>query len=77
MIFVGISTFFNGVSAQSRKITGGWFDKLLGVIIFLGGIWISYYPAQEAAMLVWIITLILIFYGAYFIVVALQLSKTK
>lgn len=77
MVFVGISTFFNGVSEQSRKITGSWFDKLLGLIIFLGGILISYYPTQEASMLIWIITIILLFYGLYFIVVSLQLSKTK
>ncbi len=77
MIFVGISTFFNGISEQSRKITGGWFDMLLGIIIFIGGIGISYYPAAQAAMLIWLITLTLIFYGIYFIVISLQFSKTK
>ena len=77
MIFVGITTFFNGVQIQSSKITGGWFDKLLGIIIFIGGIWISYYPAAETAILIWLISITLMFYGIYFIVISLQLSKMK
>lgn len=77
MIFVGISTFFNGIQVQSSKITGGWFDMLIGIIIFIGGMWISYYPTAEAAMLIWLISITLMFYGIYFIVISLQLSKMK
>ena len=77
MIFIGISVFFNGIDIQSSKITGGWFDMLLGIIVFMGGMWISYHPAEEAAMLMWMISAVLLFYGIYFIVISLQLSKTK
>lgn len=77
MIFVGISTFFNGVQVQSSKITGGWFDMLLGIVIFMGGMGISYYPSVEAVLLIWLISITLMFYGIYFIVISLQLSKRK
>lgn len=77
MIFVGLSTFFNGVHIQSSKITGGWFDMLLGIIVFVGGMWISYHPAAQAAMLIWLISFTLMFYGIYFVVISLQLSKIK
>lgn len=77
MIFVGISIFFNGISEQSSKITGGWFDMLLGIIIFVGGMWIAFYPVAEAAILIWLISFTLMFYGIYFIVISLQLSKRK
>ena len=75
MIFVGISVFFNSFREQNLNISGGWFDMLLGIILFIGGLWISFHPAEEAAMVVWLITLTLLFYGIYFIVIALQFSK--
>jgi uncharacterized membrane protein HdeD (DUF308 family) len=77
MIFVGISVFFNSFREQNLNISGGWFDMLLGIILFIGGLWISFHPAEEAAMVVWLITLTLLFYGIYFIVIALQFSKRK
>lgn len=77
MIFIGISTFFNSFREQSLNISGGWFDMLLGIVIFFAGIWISFYPAEEAGMLVWMISLTLLFYGIYFVVISLQFSKTK
>jgi uncharacterized membrane protein HdeD (DUF308 family) len=77
MIFAGVSTFFNGIREQNSNLPGGWFDMLLGVLISLGGIWISYNPAVEAAILTWVMTMIFIFYGIYFIVISLQFSRTK
>ena len=50
---------------------------LLGIVIFFAGIWISFYPAEEAGMLVWMISLTLLFYGIYFVVISLQFSKKK
>jgi len=55
----------------------GWFDMLLGVLIFIGGLWISYNPVAEAAMLIWLISFTLMFYGIYFVVISIQLSKIK
>ncbi len=77
MIFVGISTFFNGIRLQSGNAPGGIIDMLLGVLITIGGIWVSYNPTVEAAMLTWVMTLIFIFYGVYFIAISLQLSRMK
>ena len=77
MIFVGISTFFNGIRLQSGNAPGGVIDMILGVLITIGGIWVSYNPAVEAAMLTWVMTLIFIFYGVYFITISLQLSRMK
>lgn len=77
MMFVGIFTFFNGIGEHNNKVLGSWFDMLMGIIIFAGGIWISLYPAAEAMMLIWLISVTLLFYGIYFIVISLQLSKTK
>ena len=77
MIFIGISTFFNGIRLQSGNAPGGIIDMILGALITFGGIWISYNPAVEAAMLTWIMTLIFVFYGVYFVVISLQLSRIK
>ncbi len=77
IIFVGLSTFFVGLKERSVNIPGGWFDMLLGIIITLSGFWISYNPAVETAMFTWMMTLIFIFYGVYFVVVSLQLSRIK
>lgn len=77
MIFIGISVFFNSFREQNLNISGGWFDMLLGIFIFIGGIWISFHPAEEAVMIIWLMALTLLFYGIYFIVISLQFSKTK
>ncbi len=77
MIFIGITTFFNGIRENNSNIPGGWFEMLLGVIIFIGGMSISYHPTQEASMLIWFISFTLLFYGIYFVVISLQLSKLK
>ncbi len=77
MIFIGIITFFSGIREQNSNIPGGWFEMLLGVIIFIGGVSISYYPAQEAPMLLWFISFTLFFYGIYFIIISLKISKIK
>jgi len=77
MIFIGITTFFNGIREQNSNVPGGWFEMLLGVLIFIGGLSISYYPAQEAAMLIWFIAFTLMFYGIYFVIISIQLSKVK
>lgn len=77
MIFIGITTFFNGIREQNSNMPGGWLEMVLGVFIFVGGMSISYYPAQEAAMLIWFISFTLMFYGIYFVVISLQLSKMK
>jgi len=77
MIFIGITTFFNGIREKNSNVPGGWFEMLLGVLIFIGGMSISYYPAQEASMLIWFIGFTLMFYGIYFVVISLQISKMK
>jgi uncharacterized membrane protein HdeD (DUF308 family) len=77
MIFIGITTFFNGIREQNNNMPAGWFDMLLGVLIFIGGLWISYNPVAEAAMLIWLISFTLMFYGIYFVVISIQLSKIK
>jgi len=77
MIFIGISTFFNGIREQNSNLPGGWFEMLLGALIFIGGMSITYYPTQEASMLIWFISFSLMFYGIYFVVISLQLSRMK
>ncbi len=77
MIFVGISSFFNGIREQNNGLQKGWFDMILGALIFIGGMYITYNPAQEASMLIWFISFSLMFYGIYFVVTSLQLSKRK
>lgn len=77
MIFIGISTFFVGIRENSNNIPGSWFDMLLGLIITIGGIWISYNPLMEAAMLSWLLSLAFMFYGFYFVVVSLMLSRFR
>ncbi len=77
IIFIGVSTFFVGLREQNNNTSGGWFDMLLGLIITVAGIWISYNPLMEAAMLSWLLTLGFIFYGLYFIGVSIMLSRLK
>jgi uncharacterized membrane protein HdeD (DUF308 family) len=77
MIFIGISTFFTGIRESNNNMPGGWFDMLLGLIITIGGIWISYNPMMEAAMLSWLLSLGFMFYGFYFVVVSLMISRIK
>ncbi len=74
MIFVEISSFFNDIREQNNGLQKGWFDMFLGALIFIGSMYITYNPAQEASML---ISFSLMFYGIYFVVTSLQLSKRK
>ncbi len=77
MIFIGISTFFAGIRDQNSNVPVGWLEMLLGVIIFIGGMSITYNPVEEASMLVWFISFSLMFYGIYLAILSLQLSKMK
>lgn len=77
MTFIGISTIFNGIREKNSKLPGGWFDMLLGLIILAGGLWISYNPAIGAMMLSWLLTMMFMCYGIYFIIGSLILSKVK
>jgi len=77
MVFVGIATFFTGIKEKTNKVQGGWFDMLLGIFITVGGIWVSYNPGIEAAMLIWILALWFMMYGLYFIIGSLILSKVR
>ncbi len=77
IIFTGISTIFLGIRLQSVNVAGGWFDIIIGILLTAGGVFIGYYPAAEAAMLVWLISLAMMVYGIYFVVISLQLSKLK
>ncbi|MFK5857496.1 MAG: DUF308 domain-containing protein [Bacteroidota bacterium] len=77
MIFIGITTFFAGIREQNSNVPGGWFEMLLGVIIFIGGMSITYNPAEEASMLIWFVSFSLMFYGIYLSILSLQLSRMK
>ena len=77
MIFIGITTFFHGIKETDFNVSGGWFDMLLGVIITIGGIWISYNPAMEAILLTWLLSLVFMFYGFYFVVGSVMLARLK
>ena len=77
MIFIGIATFFNGIRESNSNVPGGWFEMILGVIIFIGGMSISYYPGLQAEMLIWFMSFSLMFYGLYFIILSLQISKMR
>lgn len=77
MIFVGVSTFFTGIKESNSNIPGGWLDMILGLLITIGGIYISYDPTMEAAMLTWLLSLWFMFYGVYFTVGSLMISKVK
>lgn len=77
MIFIGISTFFVGIREQKGNLPGGWFDMLLGLMITIGGLWISYNPAMEAVMLSWMLSMGFMFYGIYFVIASLMLSRKK
>ena len=77
MIFAGVSTFFLGIKEQNVNVAGGWFDIIMGILLTAAGFYIGYHPAAEAAMLVWLISLAMMVYGIYFIVISIQLSKLK
>lgn len=77
MTFIGIATFFTGIREKNSNLPGGWFDMFIGLIIAIGGVWISYNPTAEAAMLTWVISLWFIIYGVYFVIGSLMLSRKK
>ncbi len=77
MIFVGAATFFNGIRERSSNLPIGWFDMVLGLLIAGGGIWMSYNPVLEAAMLTWMLSMLFMVYGFYFVVGSIQLSRIK
>lgn len=77
MIFAGVSTFFLGIREQNVNVTGGWFDIIMGTLLTVGGFYIGYHPVAEAAMLIWLISFAMMFYGIYFVIISLKISKLK
>lgn len=73
MIFMGVMNIFNGLDGRSSSA----FQAFIGFLLVIGGFWISYNPTGEAAVLVWIIGVTLLFYGFSFVYVGLRLITTK
>jgi uncharacterized membrane protein HdeD (DUF308 family) len=73
MIFMGVMNIFSGLDGRSNSA----FQMFIGFLLVIGGFWISYNPTGEAALLIWIIGVTLLFYGFSFVYVALRLISSK
>ncbi len=73
MIFMGVMNIFGGVDGKKSSS----FQAFLGILLVIGGFWISYNPMGEAALLVWIIGVTLMFYGISFVYIGLKMASLK
>jgi len=73
MIFTGIMDIFGGLEGKSHSM----FQMFIGFLLVIGGFWISYNPTGEAALLVWIIGVTLLFYGFSFVYMSLRMISAK
>ena len=73
MIFMGVMNIFSGLDGRSNSA----FQMFIGFLLVIVGFCISYNPTGEAALLVWIIGVTLLFYGFSFVYVGLRLISSK